>query len=113
MHELAIAQELSGIVLDTAVKEKLTIVSRVNVIFGKMIQVVPEIFEFAFRVSVKDSVAAKAELSIEIVPVRIKCRACGNESEIKDNSFICNSCGSRDVDLVQGREIYIKSIEGE
>ena len=38
-----------------------------------MIQIVPDIFEFAFREAVRNSIASDAELDIEIVPVKMKC----------------------------------------
>ncbi|HVN57222.1 MAG TPA: hydrogenase maturation nickel metallochaperone HypA [Bacteroidales bacterium] len=113
MHELAIAQELSYIVLRTADKEKLSAVSGVNVIFGRMIQVVPEIFEFAFRESVRDTIARDAKLQIDIIPVRVKCSECGGETDVDEMFIKCNYCHSRNVVLIQGKEIYIKSIEGE
>lgn len=113
MHELAIAQELTSIVLKTAGKEKLSVVSRVDVIFGKMIQVVPEIFEFAFRESVRGSIAGEAVLSVELLPVRIRCRECGEETEAGDMIFSCSKCRSGNVVIIQGKEIFIKSIEGE
>jgi hydrogenase nickel incorporation protein HypA/HybF len=113
MHELAIAQELTSIVLETAEKENLAVVSRVNVIFGRMIQIVPEIFEFAFRESVRESIAGEALLSIKILPVRIRCHECEEETEAGDMFFACSKCGSRNIEIIQGKEIYIESIEGE
>ena len=113
MHEIGIAQDLSAIIIETAENENLSKVTKVYVTLGKLVQIVPEIFEFAFREAVRDSIAEDAELSIELVPVIIKCRSCGNHFQAEDNMFYCNLCSSTDVDVIQGKELFIKSIEGE
>jgi hydrogenase nickel incorporation protein HypA/HybF len=113
MHELRIAEDLSVIVLDTALSNNLSKVTKVNIIFGQLIQIVPDIFEFAFRETVRNSVADGAELYIEIVPVIMKCLNCGNDFQPKENLFACNICSSTDLGIIQGKELFIKSIEGE
>jgi hydrogenase nickel incorporation protein HypA/HybF len=113
MHELGIAEDLSVIVLDTARRENLTKVTKVNISFGQLVQIVADIFEFAFRETVRDSVAQDAELIIEIVPVKMRCKNCGNDFELNDNLFACNFCDSSDLEIIQGKELFIKSIEGE
>ena len=113
MHEISIAQDLSTIVLEVAGKEKLVTVTKVNISFGQMIQIVPEIFDFAFREAVRDTIAMNADVDIEILPVRIKCKNCKDEFNINNYTFSCIKCGSTDLDIIQGKELFIKSIEGE
>jgi hydrogenase nickel incorporation protein HypA/HybF len=112
MHELKIAEDLVTIVLDTARGKHLSKVSRVNITFGQLVQIVPEIFEFAFREIVRNSIAEAAELNIEIVQVKMKCKNCGNDFQVKENRFACNICNSTDLEIIQGKELFIKSIEG-
>jgi hydrogenase nickel incorporation protein HypA/HybF len=113
MHEIRIAADLFTIVREVAEKERLSRVTRVRITFGKMIQVVPEIFEFAFRETVRDSVAKDAELDIELAEIRLKCRKCRHEFQPEDNLFSCRLCNSAETDIIQGKELFIKSIEGE
>lgn len=113
MHELSIAEDLSAIVLETALRENLSRVTRVNISIGQLVQVVPGIFECAFTECVRNTIAGNAELSIEIVPVKMKCRLCGEDFRPEDNIFVCSGCGAGDVEMISGRELYIKSIEGE
>jgi hydrogenase nickel incorporation protein HypA/HybF len=113
MHEIRIAEELSAIVLRVAGNENLSKVSMVNISFGTMIQVVPDIFERAFRECVRDSLADGAELSVEILPVKIRCNSCREEMGLEAMDFRCNLCGSADLEIIQGKEMFVKSIEGE
>lgn len=113
MHEIRIANDLSGIVLETASREKLSRVTRINISFGQMIQIVPDVFDFAFKEIVRETIAADATIEIEILPVIMKCRACKNEFPINENNFYCSACGSSELDIIQGKELFVKSIEGE
>jgi hydrogenase nickel incorporation protein HypA/HybF len=113
MHEIRIAEDLSAIVLETAGKEKLSKVTKVNISFGQLVQIVPDIFEFAFRESVRNSIAEEAEVDIEIIPVKMKCINCGKDFQVKENRFACNICNSTDLLIISGNELFIKSIEGD
>lgn len=113
MHEIKIAEDLSAIVLETAGRENLTKVTKVNISFGQLVQIVPDIFRFAFSETVRDSVAEGAEINIEIVPVKMKCMNCGNDFQVAENRFTCNNCDSTDLSIISGKELFIKSIEGE
>jgi hydrogenase nickel incorporation protein HypA/HybF len=113
MHELRIAADLSEIVLEVSGREKLSKVTQVNISFGQMIQIVPDIFNAAFEEAVKDTVAGDAIVNIEILPVKMRCKNCTAEFGITENIFRCTGCGSDDLELIQGKELFIKSIEGE
>lgn len=112
MHELRIAEDLTRIVLETARDSGLNKVTEVNIIFGQMIQVVPDIFEFAFRECVRGTIARDAGVNIEIRKVRMRCIRCGSYFDVQGNRFVCN-CGSSDLEIISGKELFIKSIEGE
>ena len=78
-----------------------------------MVQIVPDIFRFAFSVTAENSVAEGAEINIEIIPVRMKCIDCGTDFQVTEYNFTCNKCGSTNLEIIRGKEIFIKSIEGE
>jgi len=113
MHEIRIAEDLSSIVVEAAKREKLLNVTRVNICFGQLVQIVPEIFEIAFREAVRNTPASKALLDIEILNVEMKCMKCGSDFLLIDNQFACNLCLSDDIKIIHGKELFIKSIEGE
>jgi hydrogenase nickel incorporation protein HypA/HybF len=112
MHEIRIAEDLSAIVIRAAAGSGLTKVYRVNVCFGEFVQVVPAIFETAFREAVRETPAATALLDIEIIPAELRCLACGTVYNPDGESYVCGACGSEEIALVHGKELFIKSIEG-
>jgi len=113
MHEIRIAEDLADIVLETADMEGLCRVTSVNISFGQMVQIVPDIFEFAFREAVRNTLAKDAKVNIEIIPVIMVCKDCGCEFNVSDNLFACHNCKSTDIEIVHGKELFIRSIEGE
>jgi len=113
MHELGVAENLASIVLEVAGNEKLTKVTKVNVSIGEMSQIVPDLLETAFQVTVAGTIAENAILEMEIIPVKLKCMDCNKEFELHENNFICESCGSQMVEIISGTEMFLKSIEGE
>lgn len=113
MHELSIAEHLASIVLETAKNEKLSAVTKVNVTIGQMSQVAPDLLETAFRAVVQGTMADNALLVTETVQVKCRCSDCGAEHLPGEYNFICGNCGSEDIEIVSGMEIFVKSIEGE
>lgn len=113
MHELSIASALSEIVVETGLKGNLEKITKVNISIGQMIQIVPEIFEFSFRECVRGTIAEDAELEIEIIGTRVKCKNCLGEFHLPEDSFICINCGSVELEIINGKELFVKSIEGE
>jgi hydrogenase nickel incorporation protein HypA/HybF len=113
MHEIGLAGDLVQIVLREAEKNSLSKVTRVNVCFGELVQVVPDIFRFAYTETVRNTIAEDSEVEIEIERVKMRCRLCRNEFLVSENNFICNVCNSSNLDFVHGNEVFVKSIEGD
>ena len=113
MHETAIVEDMFRIIGEVARKENLSRIDKVHFSIGEMMQVVPDLFRFAFDAAKENTIAREAELEIEFLPVKMRCKSCGQEFVIKKQHFYCDACGNSDLDMVQGREMLIKSIEGE
>lgn len=113
MHELKIANELVFIVKEEAEKAGLKEVSKVSIRMGRLVSIVKETFESAFSECARNSPAENATIEIEIVPVTLVCRNCGKVRVPEDFSFWCMECGSSEIDIVSGNELYVNSIEGE
>ena len=113
MHELSIATQLLELVAETAAEHNLRRVSRLRVVVGALGNVIPTALEFAFEIAGKGTVAEGARLDIEEVPVTVRCNACGAETVLEDFAFLCGACGSLDVTVLKGNELYLDTVEGE
>jgi hydrogenase nickel incorporation protein HypA/HybF len=112
MHELRIAEDLVAMVAGYAAEAGLSKVSRVNISFGQYIQIVPDLFASAFSEAAIDTVASGAELDIEIIPAEMRCLGCGSGYKPAGDLGACSICGSEEIALVHGKELFVKSIEG-
>lgn len=113
MHEFAIAQGLLEIIEQEALPYAGAKVTRVNLLIGKLSGVMPDALRFAFKSLSMGGVAEGASLEIEEVPLRITCNRCGKISILDDPFMICHHCEGTDVELIQGRELEIRSVEIE
>jgi hydrogenase nickel incorporation protein HypA/HybF len=110
MHELAIATALVEIVERHAAGRQ---VSRVDVRIGHLRQVVPSALAFAFELVTAGTALEGAELVIEPVPAVARCHAYGAQTEQAAFPLACASCGGWDVEVVQGEELQVDSIDLE
>jgi hydrogenase nickel incorporation protein HypA/HybF len=110
MHELSIADAVVTIACDHADGRR---VACVELKVGHLRQVVPSALEFAFELVANGTLAEGAELEIEEVPVRVACRECAAQSRANEFPLECASCGSLNVDVVAGDELFVDALELE
>lgn len=111
MHETAIVEGLMGIIEAHAARHGVTRVRRIDVKVGRLRAVEPRQLVACFEMFAEGTVAEGAELAIEEVPVRARCKACGMEFEVPRFRFECPGCGGLDVEVIQGQELYIESFD--
>lgn len=113
MHELSVTQSLVDTVVKAGEDAGALKVIKVELVIGKLNTYVPEIVKDYYQLLSEDTIAEGSELNVTRIPGRVKCRNCGKESELEDFRVFCPVCKGRDVELIKGREFYIKSLEIE
>jgi hydrogenase nickel incorporation protein HypA/HybF len=113
MHEFSIVENILNIIEDTARQNNLNQITKVTLQIGKMRQVVPDILEFAFNESKKHTVVADAILEQEYVPIKMKCKSCGEQFIVDDKCYICPHCRAPELDTITGNELIVKKIQGD
>jgi hydrogenase nickel incorporation protein HypA/HybF len=113
MHELSISESITDLVVDCAQRENIGHVSRVVVEIGVAAAVDPGALMFCFPVTTMETVAAGAELVINMVELQAKCEVCGAVHSSQSQVAPCPACGSFASQILAGREMRVVSIEGE
>lgn len=112
MHEMGLAQNIFDIVLRTAEQNHVNKVLRINVRAGQLRGIVPEQLQFCFGFVARESaVVDGAELVIETLPIRGKCKSCKHEFLVQDYRFVCPECAHEDIEVLQGMELLVSNIE--
>ena len=113
MHELSLVASVFEVLEEKAREHGAGRVIRVVLKVGVMSGVVPDLLESAFDIFKKDTIAETARLEIVVVPVKLRCPDCGGEAVREDTDFSCAGCGSRRVEIVEGRDLVVETIELE
>ena len=109
MHELSVCGAIAGIVTRHAAGRPVEVI---NVRVGQLRQVVPDTLAYCWELVSADTPLAGSRISIETVPARIECRACGHVTDVGAVPvFACGGCGGFDAEVVSGEEFLITSLE--
>jgi hydrogenase nickel incorporation protein HypA/HybF len=110
LHELAIAESIVGIAGRHANGRRVT---KVQLKVGHLRQVVPSALSFSFELVAQGTPVEGAELEMEEVPATGSCRGCGAESRLKEFPLQCGVCGGFDLQVLEGEELFVESLELE
>jgi hydrogenase nickel incorporation protein HypA/HybF len=110
VHELS----LSSAVLATALKHADGRPVRVvSLRVGRLRQVVPDTLEFYFGFVARDTLCDGARLEQDVIEARLRCRPCSYEWGIEIPAFRCPRCQGSQVEVAEGNEFEVESIEVE
>jgi hydrogenase nickel incorporation protein HypA/HybF len=113
MHEISIAISIVEIAEANARKQGAVQIQLVKIRLGEFTTIVREALEFAFEIARQDTLAAHAELEIEIVPMIVQCSSCGViPNPVRDIILSCPRCGLP-LEIVAGEDIQLEYIEVE
>ena len=112
MHEMGLVQNIFDIVLKTAQQNGISKVLRINIRAGQLRAIVPQQLQFCFEILSRESpIVEGAELVIETVPVKGKCKGCRHEFAVEEYRFVCPACEHEDIEVLQGMELLVSNIE--
>lgn len=110
MHEMSIALNIVEICEDEVKKAGGQVVNRIELEIGTLSGVIPDAMEFAIQEAVKETVLQQAERKIHLKQAKARCQECDHTFDIDDFVAVCISCGSFKTEVIQGKEIKIKSL---
>ena len=111
VHEIGIAQEVRRIIEARSSEFGDARVRAVRLRIGELAGVNADSLRFALGVCSQGTRAEGMAIEITQVPARLKCRKCSKESAFDMGNFKCPECGSSDIDLQGGDELYVESFE--
>ncbi|MBN2280062.1 MAG: hydrogenase maturation nickel metallochaperone HypA [Candidatus Marinimicrobia bacterium] len=113
MHELSIAQNIAKIVHQEYLKGNFqSDIQVVHFSAGRMNAIIPESLLLNFNIVKRNYNEMKqAELIIAEKEIIIKCNVCLREYVIQEPVFYCQNCGSSNISILQGKEMYVEDFE--
>jgi hydrogenase nickel incorporation protein HypA/HybF len=112
MHEASIALSILETVVNLCRREGYQAVESVRIRVGKGSNILPDALSFAFDAAKLETIAGKAELIIEEVPIIASCKDCRRQVEMEGLFVLdCPECGSGSLRIVSGYEMEIVDME--
>lgn len=97
----------------TLTQYKVKHVIRVKLKVGELTNAQPDALKMAFEAYSKGTVCEGAELLVERIPVRGRCQSCQKEFGVKTLIFLCPNCGESRIEIIEGEELLLESLEVE
>jgi len=110
MHELSIAKNIIDIASESARQNRIIRIKEIEIEVGSISGIVVESLEFALEMSVRDTVLENAKTTIIKIPGKAKCLNCNLEFEIDSYYAQCPECQNYNFDVIQGKELRVKSL---
>ena len=111
MHELSIATAIISEAIKALQAHKGANVESITISLGKMSGVDRDALTAAFPLAAEDTELADTKLVIESIPLVTKCKHCGKQKKHSPPFFLTCKCGNTDIEIISGKELYIKSME--
>ncbi len=113
MHEYSIVQALLEQVETISYENKARQVTKVTVKIGVMSGIEPHLLDIAFGTFKEKTVCESAEFVMNIQPLTILCQECRVQSELEQIHYCCPQCGSLNVEVIDGEDMFLMSLEME
>jgi hydrogenase nickel incorporation protein HypA/HybF len=110
MHEFSIALSIVDLAEEYARKDNAREVKEVEVEVGELSGIVIDALEFALESAVKNTMLENAGIRILLVPGKARCRKCRHEYPAGELYAPCPECGSSFPDVIQGKDLRLKSL---
>jgi hydrogenase nickel insertion protein HypA len=113
MHEYSVVQALLDQCEGIAKENDATKITKLVVKIGVMSGVEPHLLEIAFNTFKEKTICDGAEFVMNIQPLKIECRECNVISELQKIHYCCQECGSTNVKVIDGEDMFLMSLELE
>ncbi len=110
MHEMSIALNIIDIVSSQAKAEQAQKINRIELEIGELAGILIDSLEFCFEAASKNTLADSASLNIVKIPGKGICHDCHTEIDVDNYIVVCPNCGGFGVEITQGKELKIRSI---
>tara|TARA_R110001592_G_scaffold208897_1_gene459973 strand:+ start:3312 stop:3653 length:342 start_codon:yes stop_codon:yes gene_type:complete len=111
MHELSIVMGIIDIAEKETKKVNKKNVEQIDLEIGSMSGVELVSLEYVWSTAVKNTVLEKAKLNIDYKEAKAKCLECHTMFSMEKMYDSCPKCKSHFKDILQGKELRVKSLE--
>ena len=114
MHELAITQRIADVAIQHAEENNASRVVDLFLVLGDLSSVVDDSVQFYWDIVTEGTLCEGATLHFRRIPAKLRCQDCGHEYELRKGKIsFCPQCESANLEIFQGKEFQLESINIE
>lgn len=113
MHELPVTENILEISLRHAQEQQASRITDIHLVVGELSSIVDDSVQFYWDLISEGTIAQGAHLHFTRLPITLHCLNCDHHYSPQNEDFACPQCSSERVELEQGEEFYLDSIEIE
>jgi hydrogenase nickel incorporation protein HypA/HybF len=111
MHELGITEQIVKIATKHGEKNQAEKITDLYLVIGELSSVIDNSVQFYWDMIAEDTICEGATLHFKRIPAVFKCQACSQEFQLQNGSLApCPGCQSSQMEIIQGNEFYLESI---
>ncbi|MFL7814046.1 MAG: hydrogenase maturation nickel metallochaperone HypA [Anaerolineales bacterium] len=111
MHELAITEQIADIAIRHGQENQAEKITDLYLVIGELSTVVDDSVQFYWDLITSDTICEGSKLHFKRVPAIFHCQDCGKEYQLVDGELQpCPHCQSSKMEILQGREFHLESI---
>ncbi|MFA5805122.1 MAG: hydrogenase maturation nickel metallochaperone HypA [Melioribacteraceae bacterium] len=110
MHEMSIALSIIDIANVEALRANAKRINEIEIEIGSISGVEISALEFSLELAVKNTLLENAQRKIISIPAKAECLECNSTFALTTFYDPCPNCESLTINILQGKELRIKSI---
>jgi hydrogenase nickel incorporation protein HypA/HybF len=110
MHELGVVIEVVKTVEQFAAENGVTKIDTIVLQIGELSSIIPQYVHSVYPAAVDGTPMQDTKLEIEVLPGNALCKDCSKVFNVRENHGQCPVCGGRNMEVLGGREFFIKEI---
>ena len=111
MHELSITQSILDYSLSEEKKHGGVKIREIRLLLGPFSGIVPECIQMYMDLLAEGTIAQGVKIKATTLPLKVRCRDCGKESEITRRHIACPFCESLRLEILSSNDFIIDSLE--
>ena len=110
MHEVGVVMQVIQTVEEFAREHKVEQIDSLVLQIGELSSMIPRYIEAVYPAAADGTMLENTALKIEILPANAICQTCNKVFEVIKHNGVCPKCNGKNIELLGGKEFFIKEI---
>ncbi|MGB4658813.1 MAG: hydrogenase maturation nickel metallochaperone HypA [Mobilitalea sp.] len=110
MHEIGVLFEVVKSVEKLAKENEVTKIATLVLQIGELSSMIPKYMATLYPAAIEGTILEGSKLEIEILPANAMCKDCRKVFNVMEYKGTCPICGEKNIEILSGKEFFIKEI---